>query len=534
MQFYSFDLRDPIFEICGLKLSFQIVTLENIYGLDPEHTTVTDLAPDFWRRIECKRLSWAGQQQHAAGEMVIWVDCADDGTLSLRTQASAPEKIRCIKILIRDLPELRILDIIDQERPVPYEGVLDKYPNPLRLPLLFARQPDGTTLGVQYLDIECCPKRFAVYQERMGALKGTYTIECIFEEDARKFRQTSETTPRCIIGQNVDVEQFRNQLLGFYEQYRLLSPWESRQDMPTWAHDIRLCLNIHGMHWSGYTFNTYDQMLDIIRFVAQRIDGKHVLAYLPGWEGRYYWQYGDFRPEPLLGGADGFARLCDSARELGVHMMPMFGGNCANSWATNFHSFGPSSYMKSASRNIFLGNQPDWDLSRAQDTGWQAWLNPGAPAWQNELVQQIETLIAQYGFDAVFLDTVEVWSNDPDFNIREGYSQIVARLRSHHRDLLITGEDWYDGLLGIFPIFQQSGNWRPVPDWVSRYVRLFGHIADGEASRGSTGVFEWGYNPYQPLPEREPYLTTLAFTDGTFQQAQAEVEAAIERAKSRL
>ena len=64
------------------------------------------------------------------------------------------------------------------------------------------------------------------------------------------------------------------------------------------------------MHWSGYTFNTYADMLEIIRVVADRIDGQRVLAYLPGWEGRYYWQYGDYRPSPELGGEEGFAALC--------------------------------------------------------------------------------------------------------------------------------------------------------------------------------------------------------------------------------
>jgi hypothetical protein len=275
-------------------------------------------------------------------------------------------------------------------------------------------------------------------------------------------------------------------------------------------------------------------MLDTIRYVAERIEGRHVLAYLPGWEGRYYWQYGDYRPEPLLGGEDGFARLCDGAKALGVHIMPMFGANCANAWSPNFHTFGPSSYVKSATRNVFLGNQPDWDLSRAHDTGWQAWLNPGAPAWQTELVRQIHALVDRFGFDSVFLDTVEVWTNDPDFNIREGYRRLVAALRKDHPELLVTGEDWWDGLLSIFPIFQQSGHWRQVPNWVGRYARLIGHICDGEPSRGSTGVFESGYSPYEPLPDVETYIPTIAFVDGTLDHAKPEIEAIIARSKARL
>jgi hypothetical protein len=286
------------------------------------------------------------------------------------------------------------------------------------------------------------------------------------------------------------------------------------------------------MHWSGYVFNCYAQMLEIIRFVVERIDGRHVLAYLPGWEGRYYWQYGDYRPEPLLGGDKGFSRLCEGAKTLGVHVMPMFGVNCANAWKANFHTFGPSSYMKSATRNVFHGNQPDWDMGRAHDTGWQAWLNPGAPAWQYELSRQILGLVDRFGLDAVFLDTTEVWVNDPDFNLREGLQELNDRLRKNRPELLVAGEDWWDGLLGIFPLYQQSGKWRQVPGWVSRYARLIGHICDGEASRGSTGVFESGYAPYERLPDGAPYIPTLAFVDATLESAKTEIEAVIESAKT--
>jgi hypothetical protein len=262
MQFYSFDLHDPIFEIGGLKFSFQIVTLENIYGLDPSHTTLNESAGGW--QIECSQLSWAGQQQHAPGALTVRVRRESDQRLRISMNARAPHKIRAVKMLIRDLPTISVLDLLDNDRPVPYDGVLDKYPNPLRLPLLFARLPDGQCLGLRSEDEHTRAKRFASYQERMGSLKGTYTIECIHEDDA---------------------------------------------------------------HW----FDT-------------------------------------------------------------------------------------------------------------QTT---------------------------------------------------------------------------------------------VPDWVGRYVRLIGHICDSEPSRGSTGVFEWGYTPYKPLPNRDPYITTIAFTDGTLENAQAEIEAAIAQAKER-
>ena len=255
-----------------------------------------------------------------------------------------------------------------------------------------------------------------------------------------------------------------------------------------------------------------------------------MLAHLAGWEGRYYWQYGDYRPDPRLGGEEGFRRLCEGARAANVHLMPMFGATCANSWAENFSQFGPNSHMQSATRNRFHGNQPDWDLSRAQDTGWQAWLNVGAPAWRRELSRQILDLVDRYRLDSVFLDCIEVWVNAPDYQMLDGYRTLVSGLREGRPDLLVTGEDWFDALLGLFPFFQSSAYARQVPDWVARYARIYGHLADSEPGRGSTGVFEWGYQPYSPQPEHEPFIQTLAFTDGTLASARPVVDAVIARA----
>ena len=527
MHHYSFDFRDPIFTWAGWQLSFQVITLENVYGLDPAATSVVADAGGW--RLSCTRLSMAGQQRFASGGLWAEVDREGEHGLRIRVRAEADHKIRAVKILARGLAEVRALDAFDEVLPEPADRVLC-YPNPLRLPLMVVQRREGERLGFRCEDHALRAKRFAVYQERMGPLSGTYTVECIHEEDARHF-DTQIEVPPWIFDDGVSSAAFRERQLAFNEQQVGLKRWEDRLDVPAWAREIRLCLTLHGMHWTGYIFNTYDRMLDAIRYVTERLDGPHVLAYLPGWEGRYYWQYGDYRPDPLLGGAEGFARLCDEARNLGVHVMPMFGGNCANAWSPNFHTFGPSSYMKSATRNVFHGNQPDWDTSRAHDTGWQAWLNPGAPAWQNELSRQILGLVERYHFDAVFLDTVEVWVNDPDFNIREGYAALVARLREGRPDLLVAGEDWWDGLLDIFPIFQRTGPWRQEPEWVGRYARLIGHICEGDPSRGSTGVFESGYAPYVPTPDSRTMIPTLALVDGTLEQAPEAIQAVIEQAR---
>src|SRR5687768_1681876 len=122
MQFYSFDLNDPIFDFDGWGLSFQIITLENIYGLDPAHTQL-ELTVDGWRLV-CSGLSWAGQQQRGQGLFQADIRREANGRLRLSISATAEQRIRAVKVLIRDLPELAVLDMLDQPREVPPGGLL--------------------------------------------------------------------------------------------------------------------------------------------------------------------------------------------------------------------------------------------------------------------------------------------------------------------------------------------------------------------------------------------------------------------------
>jgi hypothetical protein len=187
--------------------------------------------------------------------------------------------------------------------------------------------------------------------------------------------------------------------------------------------------------------------------------------------------------------------------------------------------------MKSPTYNTFWGNQPDWDTSRGHDTGWQAWLNLGAPAWRAELLRQITQIIDGYDLDAVFLDCAEVWINDPDYSVREGLYDLARDLRATRPNLLVTGEDWWDGILGALAMCQHPRKWRDMPPWAGRYARFFEHIADSEPSRGSTGVFESGFALYDPLPLEEMYLPTIAFVDGTLGKSPDKIEAIIDKAQ---
>ena len=80
-------------------------------------------------------------------------------------------------------------------------------------------------------------------------------------------------------------------------------------------------------------------MLDVVRFAVTHVPARHILVYLPGWEGRYYGSTANSDPIPVS--VASFAR---PARECarGAHVMPLFGGNCVNAWLPCFAGLGPA------------------------------------------------------------------------------------------------------------------------------------------------------------------------------------------------
>ena len=524
MQFASFDVGDPVFDVLGLRLSLELVTLENLYAVDPERVRVE--RADGRARILAEGLRFAGGQRGCEGAIELEAS-VDSGAVRLRARARAGAPIRCMKLWLRDLdPALAVATDGERFAAVPDHGELLVYPTQLHTPLVFTRA-GGRSFGLRAEDPRVREKRFALFRERTGPLAGRGSIELIHEEDASRFGPALEA-PDFLVASGAEPSRFEAEHLAWLERAHGLGPFASRADVPAWSRALRLVVTLHGMHWTGRVLLDYAAMLEVLRFVAARIEPAHVLAYLPGWEGRYYWQYGEYRPEPQLGGERGFARLCEGARLLGIHLMPMFGAHCANAWLPSLRDLDAAAHLKSATGSRFLGNRPDWDLSRAHDPGWQAWLNPGHPSWRDALAGQIESLAGRFGFDAVFLDTTEVWTNDRDHPVFDGMRALAERLRARIPGLLLAGEYDYDALLALFPLFQRAW-WTQAPAWTRRYVRRFGHLCEGEPE-GRTGVHELGIFRAGAVAAGPGLLATLAFQDGTLERSREAVEQAIREA----
>lgn len=539
----SFNPGDPLYDVPGLpgvQWGVQLFTTRNFYQLDPDHVTVTPVGTGL--HVVCDGLRWAGQQQQSAGRVEVDIHL-ENGAVVWQMQAWHAEPIKNIKLMLWNLPA-GALDKgwwqptsrhDDAFQPIGYHNPKQDYPGSRGTkPLLWNYPwPEWLTpwacagdaseaVCISIHDPEVRAKRLYVFHPPYAS---SDIVEIVCEEDAARWGGHFATPPICVrvchSQAEIDGDFATHQ--AFLEQAYQLQPWETRRDVPDWMRSIKLVLTLHGMHWTGYTFNTYARMAETLRFVTQHIPGDQVLAYIPGWEGRYYYAYPFYQPSDTLGGSDGFKRLVDTGHELGAYLMPMFGMHGAN--IQLYSDWQRSAFRSRTDGFVKFVNFPDWDNDRSGDDD-QVFLNPGEPTYRQHLLEQVSNVVSTYGVDGVFLDTSACWFNDPHYNLYEGYKALVGELYRRHPNVLVAGEGWYDAVLAVLPVNQ---SWLGIdrqfryPQLLAKYGRALGHLANGTPGAGSTGVHEGGFYPINDQAITPGHIRSLGIVEDTLDKYRDDV-----------
>lgn len=519
----SFDPAHLWFDVPGLpgaEWAIEVFTTENVYGLDPAKTEFDG----GW--LGAAGLQRLGGQQQASGSVTVECRIAAEGATTWAVAASAAEPIKAVKLLLRKLPtaltergwwtpttpagtSLRSSATTPLLLTYPWSGSSESW----QTPWICAGEGPALTLAVR--DDRVRAKRFYVYRPHWSESE---IVEVVCDAAAAE-RVTSFETPEIRLMLCADDSEIKREFdvhLAWLESAFGLTRWEERRDVPAWADELDLVVTLHGQHWTGFVFNTFDQMAAVLESICEEVSGERVLAYLPGWEGRYYWQYPSYSPGADLGGADGFARLVERARSLGVHLMPMLGANGAN--VNRYADWATAAFRSPSNRYVELVNRPDWDSDRSGEDD-QVFLNLGEPGFRLHLADQVTSIVEQFGVEGIFLDTSACWFDDPRYDVFSGYRELVGEIRRRHAELLVCGEGWYDALLGVFPMNQTWIDMAASPrldDLPVRYSRVLGHLKDGAPGTGSTGVHEGGTNPLAAPLRRNGFVPALPVVDDTF------------------
>jgi hypothetical protein len=526
----SFDPAHPWFEVPGVpgaEWALELFTTENVYGLDPSRTEFDG------RSLGAAGLQRLGGQHKAAGTATVECRLGDDGVTTWVVVARIEETVKGVKLLLRNLPEA----LLEQGwwTPTTLAGSSLKASGTAPLLLVYPwagsgggswQTPwisagEGPALVVSVRDDVVRGIRFYSYRPHWSE---SDIVEVICTPSAAA-RGNAFETPEIrlsLCADDVEIKRDFDDHLAWIEDTYQLSRWEERRDVPPWADQLDLVVTLHGQHWTGFVFNTFEQMAAILQSICDEVPGERVLAYLPGWEGRYYWQYPTYRPGDELGGEEGFAWLVERARSLGVHLMPMFGANGAN--VHRYPDWEQAAFRSPSNRYAELVNRPDWDNDRAGEDE-QVFLNPGEAGFQKHLADQVSSIVERYGVEGIFLDTSACWFDDPRYDVYRGYRELVGEIRRRHPDLLVCGEGWYDALLAVFPMNQTWIDMADAPrfdDLPMRYSRVLGHLKDGAPGAGSTGVHEDGTSPLAVPLRRGGFVPALPVVHDTFTTHRAE------------
>ena len=530
-QKFSFDFPEPSVQFGDYRFGFLVFSRENVYGLDPGGMSVE--AGDGTLTLTAPGLVWAGGQEKAAGRLIARFRRHGD-VIEWDATAEMDQPVKSVTTVIRGIPRGQVssggsrpFDPKDDELLWGYPfGAGDLFGGNtawgMGTPYVAVQVSDSDVRWLASLDDRVRAKRFFFQPGETG-----YRVEAVHEAEGW-LDQKRLVVPTWRLGRAATLDAATEAHYAHLEQAFHLPAWESRDDAPAWLKDTALVLALHGMHETGYVFNDFARMLEILQWAAPQFPAARTLVFLPAWDGRYYWNYPTYKADERLGGEAGLKQLVDQGHQLGFKFMPMFGMNAANRRRPEFRSVADAATYRIDGDRFDL-DWVDWDNDRHQE-GWLSYMNLGVDSWREWLEARIADTIERYGMDAYFLDISAGWMNNMQADMHEGTRRLVAELRSSYPRVLCCGEFAYDALFGFIPLFQVY--WPHA----TKYARFFSHLSHPAPGRGSSGVHESGFGTFDAATSGMGHgspglIPTITVVDDTFTTYKDQFAAALAQAK---
>jgi hypothetical protein len=527
---FSFDFPEPSVEFEGLLISFRLYTFENTYALDRDSMSVTPT--DDGLELHCSRLSWAGGQEKAPGS--LHAKLRRNGTfVEWSATAEMQQSIKSVATILRGVPRGKVsaggsgfFDPKDNEVLLgyPFGGGSLFTADSFNTPLAVIQSGDSEYFFLSALAEQVRAHRFYLQPGEKG-----YRAELVFEQAGWQ-RSPRIETPTWRAGRTSTAEAAFGPHFEHMSRAFSVPDWDTREDVPAWFRKVSLVVSLHGMHFTGYIFNTYARQLEILRWVATQIPPSQVLAFLPAWDGRYYWNYPLYEIDSRLGGEAGFRRLIEEGQNMGFHFMPMFGTNAANRLLPMFPKIADAT-MSQIDGDAFDLNWVDWDNDRHHE-GWQPYMNLGVDSWREWLGGRIGEMIERYQVESYFLDIAGGWENNTKADTHAGTRRLVADLRRKYPAVLCCGEMHYDALMAFIPLYQVFSE-HAYPNAFQKYCRAFQHLSHPAPGRGSSGVHESGFGRFdsKTLSLGPSQIPTITVVDDTFDRYRDVMARIIARAR---
>lgn len=513
LQVYSqfgtigYDFKDSYVSFADLNFAVRLSTDNNIYCPNPEKLTI-EKPSNNEIILRSNSLSAAGGQLISNGFIELKISRGINQRISILASASHnTELAKSILVLIKGI---NVKYMVSEQPQAKGEqefkdkiGIRVSYPSrSATMPLVFLTTPNEEWY-VLSKDKKIRRKGFACSYDHLSD-EPVFFIS--HDSDMRK-RSTRIQSPKWVMGKNRNREQIVRERCIDLEKYFDVLPYSRKNDFHTdWIDNLKVVTFLHGVHWTDHVFNTYDQMGEQLEWITETIDGSQVLAFLPAWDGRYYVNYPEHKPDSRMGGSEGLKRLVKKAHQLGVKVVLMFGGPNLSTFDFLKKNNMMEAGLKTPSGQVELQNWLDWNTDLQKETMGLI-MNFGHPKYLDYMINKTAELFDTFGIDGIFLDGTLRWQNSPDYSPYEGLVEYTREIRKRYPEKLLMGEDGYDAIYGHFDLFHTSGGPLGLENYLLRYTRQFYYLAY-PAENGSAGIHEIGWSNDSPtINNADPKFT---------------------------
>ena len=513
LQLYSqfgtigYDFKDSYVSFADLNFAVRLSTDNNIYCPNPEKLTIEKPSKNEII-VRSNSLSAAGGQLISNGFIELKISRGINQRISILASASHnTELAKSILVLIKGI---NVKYMVSEQPQAKGEqefkdkiGIRVSYPSrSATMPLVFLTTPNEEWY-VLSKDKKIRRKGFACSYDHLSD-EPVFFIS--HDSDMRK-RSTRIQSPKWVMGKNKNREQIVRERCIDLEKYFDVLPYSRKNDFHTdWIDNLKVVTFLHGVHWTDHVFNTYDQMGEQLEWITEMIDGSQVLAFLPAWDGRYYVNYPEHKPDSRMGGSEGLKRLVKKAHQLGVKVVLMFGGPNLSTFDFLKKNNMMEAGLKTPSGQVELQNWLDWNTDLQKETMGLI-MNFGHPKYLDYMINKTAELFDTFGIDGIFLDGTLRWQNSPDYSPYEGLVEYTREIRKRYPEKLLMGEDGYDAIYGHFDLFHTSGGPLGLENYLLRYTRQFYYLAY-PAENGSAGIHEIGWSNDSPtINNADPKFT---------------------------
>lgn len=216
---------------------------------------------------------------------------------------------------------------------------------------------------------------------------------------------------------------------------------------PDWLSRCPGCVMFELWTGSGRVMNDFADAITLVRALAQAGAPPDTLLYFWGFHAPFDTRYPEYWPAEELGGVDGLHRLADTAHAHGYRLMP----HC-NWWGLD---------SRLPAYNVFADQQVR--NARGERAGWREpgeppieYIRPTHAPWRRYIQERVTALVETFALDAIFLDQIAAWSDDPDCDFEAGSHVYAQEMAKALPSVALGGEVIHERFRDL-PLFQMWG-----------------------------------------------------------------------------